>query len=438
MTPPHRLLLLLLSLIWTACTTLPQPTTPTATEEPSTLRYQDHIYAPHIRTVQFLQEGRQNLPPVLFLDDVLPLSLEFDALLPPEAEPETYDLTIIPCNAQWQPAGLLPMEYYTGFNTERIYHTARSHGTRVPYAHYAITIPADGAAFKRSGNYLLKITLTGDPDHLILTRRLLVAERTAVIQAQLRQATLVQDRARRQRVDFDVLLTGNPTQAYDPMQDVQATVLRNFRWHDAITDLHPRFSDGQRLQFIVPAGEEFEGGNEYRWADLRNPGFHKARVPNLPGLDSIILVQLPADRPRLPGRYAAGQDENGGFYIDAFGIADPTHAAEYVLAQFTLKAPQPLPETKVYLTGGFCAWQLDPENELTYDPAHYAYTTSLLLKQGVYDYAYITVGPDNLPDEQRLEGSHADTENIYTILIYLQNPAEPMPRIIGLTQLHAR
>jgi hypothetical protein len=407
---------------------------PTPLRGPSSFATDDLVYVPAVRTVQLIQDGQQGLPPVLFLDGPAQLSLEFDELMPYEAEPGNYVLDILACDLDWRQTGDLPLSFYSGFQRAQVEMVGRSWRTRMPYAHYAVRVPADGAAFKRSGNYLLRVSAPQDSNRVILTRRLVVAEQSAVIQGGLRAATMLADRKRKQRLDFDVLLTGDVAQGYDPLQDVQATILRNFRWQDAVTGIRPQFVEGSRLQFFVPAGEELDPGNEYRRLDLSQGFPSTALVAGLPGADSLFAVEPPLDQPRLPGRRAALQDQNGGFHIGAYNVGDPGLSADYRLVQFSLAAPKPKAGYQLYVTGGFVDWRCEEENLMSYDPAHYRYTTAILLKEGVYDYAYMAVDAAGHWDEAMMEGAHSETENVYTVLLYLNAPGLGSPRLIGIQQ----
>ena len=61
---------------------------------------------------------------------------------------------------------------------------------------------------------------------------------------------------------------------------------------------------------------------------------------------------------------------------------------------------------------------------------------SLYLKQGFYDYRYLT-GPEPC-SAVLLEGSHADTENDYEVLVYYHPPAGmAYDRLVGYTKVNS-
>jgi hypothetical protein len=379
--------------------------------------------------------GYQSVPPILMLDVQEPLALEFDALITENGEPENYEVDIVSCDADWLPNGRMALEYYNGFLPDRIEPGQPSIGTYLPYYHYSYQVPAAGYAFKASGNYLLKVNHRGYPDSLLMQMRLLVVENTAVVNASVAQATRVSDRARRQRVDFSALLPVSGA-AMDPLQDVWAVVLRNFCWQNAIMDLRPRFLSGQTLEFIVSPGDEFEGGSEYRLANLVN--YPRPAYDSASGLPMLPFVALKPDKPNLPSKPAMGFDQNGGFaFLGPNHQVVPLHG-EYLLTRFSLQAPPTQASLKVYVTGAFCGWNLLPENELSYDPRTMQFGGELLLKQGMYDYCYAVAQPDGSADFFRVEGSFGQTENTYSILLYFKAPGDIGARIIGMRQINYR
>ena len=69
---------------------------------------------------------------------------------------------------------------------------------------------------------------------------------------------------------------------------------------------------------------------------------------------------------------------------------------------------------------------------MKYNTEQHQYEKSLLLKQGHYDYLYVTGDTGNRYDLVQLEGSYFDTGNDYTVIIYYRPPGSNRDRIIGL------
>lgn len=395
----------------------------------------DPVFQSHIHSIQITRNGTQDVPPVLFLDEQVPLTLEFDALVPETAPTVDFEIMIEACDADWRLTGEQPMSYYSGFLPDLLEPGERSRGTRIPYIHYQYSLPPAGYAFKKSGNYLLSIRERLQPDSVALQKRLIVVENRLPVEASASMAAWMSDRKSRQRIDFRVNLAGMAGMI-DPLQDMRAHVLRNFRWQDADLGLKGRFFDGQVVEFMASPGEESMGGADFRLADLSSPGFAKARKPY--EKDSIPYFILPKDIPNLPNRPASRYDQNGGFALGGAGLANGKYHGEYVFARFRLGMPAPVDDGKVFVTGGFCSWQLLPDNELAYDAMRREYAGDILLKQGQYDYAYAVLLGDGQVDYGQLEGDFAGTQNVYTILVYLNSPTEPGSRCVGIRQIEFR
>src|SRR5690606_8248513 len=106
-------------------------------------------------------------------------------------------------------------------------------------------------------------------------------------------------------------------------------------------------------------------------------------------------------------------DINGQFGVENIDYNDPL-AADYLEVNFTLESAKV--EGEVYVAGGFNYWNLDENNRMQYDATNQAYTASILLKQGWYDYQYVVDGSGLSP--MHFEGSHFETENLYEIFVY--------------------
>ena len=77
-------------------------------------------------------------------------------------------------------------------------------------------------------------------------------------------------------------------------------------------------------------------------------------------------------------------------------------------------------------------YQLNDRNQLQYDATQGAYIGRILLKQGIYNYQFISNNPQNYT----LEGNHAETENYYEVLVYFRKPGDRFDSLIGFQKIH--
>ena len=132
------------------------------------------------------------------------------------------------------------------------------------------------------------------------------------------------------------------------------------------------------------------------------------------------------DKPRTDEAYAQYNDMNGGFVIANRDYAEPRITGQYVNVTFTLRPTQSL--GKVYVVGAFNHWQISPESQMKPQPDG-SLTMTTLLKQGFYNYQYVTAGA-NTPDWS-VEGSHFETENVYEVMVYLKSLQPNTDLLVG-------
>lgn len=402
------------------------------------IAYRDQVYEPHIFTPQLYRGDDPLSYPILYLGEDARLTLEFDALQTGEAQVESFIVDVVSCDHDWTPSGLLPLEFMEGFGTDRIYFENTSQNTLIPYVHYRHQFPGEGQRFKRSGNYLLRVYRNGSEEDLILTRRLVVADNKLQVTPSVGLARMAGDRRRLQRVEFAVELTTPLPGIFDPRTDLHVCVLQNFRWDNAVTEMQPLFVTGERLDYQLDAANNFEGGNEYRMADIRSTRFRTQNVKAIHNEDSIVRFEMVPDDARIRNVYYSRPDLNGGYFIQVQEYPNPGWEADYVFVRFALNWGTPIKGGEVYLIGRHNDWRLDAAtNRMSYNAADMRYECELLLKQGVYDYAFaLRDTATGRLDEAKFEGSHAETENYYTILVYYRPIGARSAELVGMRHVN--
>ncbi len=399
------------------------------------LRIEDRTYKPSIRTVQLFKEGFELAPPVIELGSTETLILRFDDLSP---DPEYLSYTLVHCDAGWKPSDIVPGQYLEGAINDFLPAARHSFNTLQLFLQYEMRIPNDMMRIGKSGNYLLKVYRGSDETDLVLTRRFMVYEQKVQIEAAVKASRQVDQRDAAQQVDLLVRYPGLAVQ--DPFSEIHVAVLQNMRWDDLRTGFTPRFLRGTELVYDFPEQGLFMGGNEYRNFDLKDLRFttqHVAHIEPGPGqsvYSARLLpepkrnIQLHVDQPDLNGRYFVRND---------FFDGDPL-GADYVMVHFTLPMPGPLSED-VFVFGAFSDWRCTKDNRMTWSADQQAYTASLLLKQGFYDFMYATLPKGSATaDITTIEGSHFQTENDYLVLVYFTDRMQRCDRLVGVRFLNSR
>jgi hypothetical protein len=101
---------------------------------------------------------------------------------------------------------------------------------------------------------------------------------------------------------------------------------------------------------------------------------------------------------------------NGGYIIVNKDAGGGESTGNYLNVNFTLQTTQQF-NSNVFVMGAFNNWRLEPSNKMIYSNG--TYQCSILLKQGFYNYQYITTNPD-----ESIEGNFFETENFYEIFVY--------------------
>ena len=96
----------------------------------------------------------------------------------------------------------------------------------------------------------------------------------------------------------------------------------------------------------------------------------------------------------------------------------------------------PVPTGQIYILGALTDWQLDESSKLIYNTDSKSYQLALLLKQGYYNYLYILKDYKTArSDVAFIEGSHWETENVYTIYVYYREAGGLYDRLIAQQNL---
>jgi hypothetical protein len=241
-----------------------------------------------------------------------------------------------------------------------------------------------------------------------------------------------------QRVKFTATVTG--INAFSAAQEVRAVVLQNNRWDNSQKNILPTFVRGNALEYNTESVAVFPAGKEWRWLDLRSLRVQSDRVANAIYNKTSTEVFLKTDADRSAQRYVYFPDYNGMYNIATYETINPFWQGDYATVHFSFAPPDnlPYPQKDIYLAGGFTGFELAPEWKLQYNNEKKIYEGSAFLKQGYYNYTYISV--DQLDPSKRveLEGNYWETENSYTVLIYYKSFSDRADQLIGISQINSR
>jgi len=393
--------------------------------QPEDFRYDNFVYMPHIKSVQLHHLGLPTSDPVIDLNSTGQLILTFDDILGGDI---TYNYQLIHCDKDWNPTNMDELEYVDGFNDEDIDTWSYSNTAISDYTRYELLIPNDNIDPIISGNYIL-LVYENDTDLPVLTRRLVVVESLVTINPLIRRSISALQLKTHQQLEFTI--NNENFSIQNPQRDVYVTILQNGRWDNAITNRQPVFSRGAEISFNAADYFIFPASQEFRFVDIRSvqsPGFGVHGIDR--HLDRIdVLLQL--SRSRNQQASFDYQDINGKFFIENLDDSNDFLTSEYVDVHFTLRDLNPDINKEVYVIGGFSDWKCLSENRLEYSGKHQSYIGNIYLKQGFYDYQYVTRDQDDKVDYEEYEGNSFRTTNEYIFLVYYRPFGARYDRVIG-------
>ena len=349
----------------------------------------DAIYSDRIKSVQLHVYGNQLLYPVIRLNSNDRLELHFDDL---DANVKSYYYTYQLCNVDWTPVIMSQFDFIRGFSSQRLTTYRLSSIAFTRYTHYTAILPDANMIPTRSGNYILKVYRDADTSKLIFTKRMLVVDEKSVIPAEIQQPFNGQIFRSHQKVHFRVNLNERVNVA-NHLQQIKVIILQNNRWDNAAIDLRPTFFSRNSLEYNTENDAVFPAGKEWRWLDLRSFRLQSDRVANAKYSKTSTEIFLKPDLPRAAQQFSFFGDYNGNYTIQTTEIANPYWQSDYATVNFSFMPAgiAPMNDKDIYVFGALTNYSFDEAARLKFNEEKGVYETSLFLKNGYYDYCYVTI-----------------------------------------------
>ncbi|NVK53879.1 MAG: DUF5103 domain-containing protein [Flavobacteriaceae bacterium] len=374
-----------------------------------------------LKSIQLKGIGAKNSSTIVPLGTIVELS--FDDL---QANQQEYWYLIEHMTYDWKPSGIATNEYITGFNNYQITNYENAFNTLQDYTHYSVQIPNENTTITKTGNY--KITVLDAENNPVFSRRLTLYKNNTVVAVSVARSKNTQLNNQQQTVQFTV--NYNTNQIRNPSQQIKTVVLQNNNWNTAIKNIQPQYFRNNQLVYKYIDETNFWSGNEYLNFDTKQIRNTSTQIAKVEKRDIYYSYLYPQDR-RDNKTYTYSPDINGQFLIRTLDGNNSSTEADYTKVFFNLTSEK-LKNKKVYVYGAFNNFKLTNENLMTYNLSTNTYQTTLLLKQGFYNYTFATSSDNNLVNLHELNGSFSETENEYTVLIYYRAFGEYYDQVIGV------
>ena len=397
------------------------------------IEYDDVIYDEYIHGVKFHLTDFPLTQPLIDLRSNATFTLTFDDL---QEDLRDIYYTIIHCDADWQQSDLTTMEFLDGFDEEQLDQYDFSVNTLTEFTNYRLTIPNERCSWTKSGNYILVVYGNDDEITPLFTRRFMVVDPSVRIIPEMVRPANVQKSKSHQELDFEVIFEG--INVDNPKKEIQATILQNGRWDNAVMQLPPQFLFRDRVVYDYQDKIVFPAGKEFRFIDLRSFTFKSEGIAAIEEYQDIYEVTLIPEPPRAFRPYLFIKDINGNFTV---GNRDEDYnllRTDYGLVLFSIEKNMPFYDADVYLFGKMTDWKIQEKFKLAYSEKLGLYAADVLLKQGYYNYNYAVVQKGtNKVDLMELEGDWFETENEYTVLVYYRPFGSRYDQLVGAMTINS-
>lgn len=394
----------------------------------------NEIFASNIASLQVVANDNWQSPlPIITLDGINgdeKVNISFDEL---SHLYHRYSYIIEHCEADWSPSQeLIESDYMEGFASgNTIDEYEQSVNTNTQYTHYSLTIPNDRCRPKMSGNYT--VTIIDEEDNaLILKACFLVTEQT--MKSEMTQTSNTDIDINKSHQQIGMKLNFGSNRVTSPNTQIKTVVLQNGRWDNAVKNVPPQYVKTDGLVWDHNRKLIFPGGNEYRKFETLDPTHPTMGIERVNWDGNAYHAWTFTDEPRP--NYLYDEDADGVFCIRNSDNVENDTESEYILTHFTLKTSRQPGE--VFINGSMTQDRFDNKFRMTWNENDGLYEAVVPLKQGYYNYQYLTRNVDGSITALPSEGSFYQTENSYQLLVYFRGQGERTDRLVNYLNLSSR
>ena len=393
--------------------------------------FDDKVFEENIQSVRLypasVEYEAQLSSPVIELNSGIAMNLTFDDLA---YDPDMYSAKIIHCNFDWTPSDLKEPEYLTQYNEFNILDFSYSTNTRIPYLHYNFVLPN----VTKSGNYAIMVYRRRDQKQVVLTKRFMVYQRILSVAAKVVPPSQTENRRAVQQINVNINYKAR--ELFDPKNNMKVMIRQNQRWDNTKLLKTPTMirEDTRLIEYQLFDGSNvFWAGNEFRFIDLRFVRSKGLNVKAIKMEEDVVYAEAGVDKPRPQGVYSEYLDLNGQYGIMNLERRNYELESEYMLVTFNLQAEEG--KEAPYIIGSMTKWGNDPTSKMVFNKPTNTYQSTLLLKQGWYDYQYAYKTPDGW-NMTPFEGNYFETENEYEVFIYYRDMGSRYDELISYVNLN--
>jgi len=386
-------------------------------------QYEQIIFNEDFKSLTFKSNSLILGEPCYYLNSLNNVAIEFDLL---KNHSESLQYQLIHCDKDWKTSNISSMDAIDGFDTDYIENQKISYGPIQQYIHYNFKLPNNHTNFLISGNYIIKIFSEGESNKPFANIKFFVSEQSSNVNFNIDESSDVEQSKYLQ--SYEIECTYNSSNTIDPFSNIFINIEQNHQTFNQQWISGPNFIKENKLVFLPDEDQTFNGGNEFRFFDISSFRNGSQFVEKIYFEDTSYKIILKIDQKRSYRQYLEYKDMNGRFFIRTYDNDEADFQSEYGWVAFKLNMRKELSDS-IFIYGQLSNWKLDDSFLMKYDSTSQTYFNQLLLKQGYYNYIYVTKNSEFI-STRKIEGAHFQTNNEYVIKVYYRDPLEMFDRIL--------
>lgn len=395
--------------------------------------YKTQPVSDEINSIEVLANKQWNSYPIIKANSADYIHIGFDKVS--EDSYARLKYKIVYCNANWERNdNVSEIEYLDGFNDNPIDSYESSLNTTVSYTHFSLKIPNEDVKLKLSGNYaVLVYDEDSSSDEILMSACFSVLDDVVNIAPEVSTITNIDSNKGHQQVSFDLNYKLN---LRDVKNDFKVFVRQNNRMDNEVKNVKPNYVMPSKLRYKSNPDLIFEAGNEYHRFDLSSYKYNGKNVAHIQYERPNYYMYIVPNKINRDGTYSYDQDQNGRVIYRNSEADNVEREGDYFFVNLTLHADSPLPND-IYVNGAFTYNTFNDKFKMIYDQDNKEYYLSLFLKQGIYNYQYLTQKTDGF-SARDVDGSFYETENEYSIYVYYRPMGQKYDSLVGFTTIQSR
>lgn len=375
----------------------------------------------NVGSIELSKSGSRSSAPVIELGSNQQLRIRFDLL---EFESRQLTIRFTHHNPDWSRSSV-PVEFFMdGFYLLFLDNGEVNQHIRPYYRTYKYDFPNEEISFLRSGNYMLHIE---DSDHgsLLFSLPFFIHEnRGSVVSSAKTIRVPRQNRRTAHQLTSRYIL---PDEVSQPRFDLKFYYTQNQFWGRSVEANELDFSDPYQIRFETGSDHSFIADYEFIQLPLNNLMRSNPRIFDTNPTQVPPLVRIFDDAEG----FTSGPPLHG-----RFGLPSHSSDAQYVNVQFQFAPQNDLPpESTIYLAGDFNNWAIRSQNQLILNPDTERWQTSVIMKQGIYNYKYVWMENNRL-DDLAFDDLFSGNRQEYHAFVYMRDSQQFYYRLLQVNQFY--